>query len=229
MSFLTLWIFTGVGSEVAGIQQTVDQYYEDTNMADVWIYSEKIDNATLENISSISTTKTVERQLVTTSTANISGNPTLSLHFIENNTISKYYPVEGDNIEMDDDVMDDKIPRITLQPIVENAISHGLRSSKKDSKCIWIRGYHKDGNLLIEIKDNGVGMDAAKINEDLKLNSLERVEAGNSIGILNVNARIKKAFGTGYGLFVESVENEGTTVTITLPVRKEDEIESAKL
>ncbi len=103
MSFLTLWIFTGVGSEVAGIQQTVDQYYEDTNMADVWIYSEKIDNATLENISSISTTKTVERQLVTTSTANISGNPTLSLHFIENNTISKYYPVEGDNIDMDDE------------------------------------------------------------------------------------------------------------------------------
>ena len=132
-------------------------------------------------------------------------------------------------IEVDDDVMDDKIPRITLQPIVENAISHGLRSSKKDSKCIWIRGYHRDGNLLIEIRDNGVGMDAAKINEDLRRNSLERVETGNSIGILNVNARIEKAFGADYGLSVESVENEGTTVTITLPIRKEDEIESEKL
>ena len=103
MSFLTLWIFTGVGSEVAGIQQTVDEYYENTNMADLWIYSEKIDNKTVNQLNEIKSTKETERQLVVTSTANMDNNPTVKLHFIENNTISKYYPIKGEEININDE------------------------------------------------------------------------------------------------------------------------------
>ena len=103
MSFLTLWIFSGVGSEVAGIQQTVDQFYEDTNMADNWIYLEDINNETIKNISGITTTKEVERQMVVSSTANMKDNPIVTLHFVENNTISKYYPIEGKDIDIDDE------------------------------------------------------------------------------------------------------------------------------
>lgn len=103
MSFLTLWIFTGVGAEVAGIQQTVDEFYEDTNMADIWIYSENFENSSIEKINDISTTNNLERQLVISTTANITDNPTVELHFIENNSISKYYPVEGESINLNDD------------------------------------------------------------------------------------------------------------------------------
>ena len=103
MSFLTLWIFSGVGSEVAGIQQTVDQFYEDTNMADNWIYLEDINNETIKNISGITTTKEVERQMVVSSTVNMKDNPIVTLHFVENNTISKYYPIEGKDIDIDDE------------------------------------------------------------------------------------------------------------------------------
>ena len=102
MSFLTLWIFTGVGSEVAGIQQTVDEYYDNTNMADIWIYSEKIDNNTLNNITEIKSTKQTERQLVVSSTADLNNDPTVKLHFLENNTISKYYPIKGKDIDIND-------------------------------------------------------------------------------------------------------------------------------
>ena len=130
----------------------------------------------------------------------------------------------GYDYQVDDEIMDDCIPRITLQPIVENAISHGLRPSKKDTKHITVKARHAEGNLLIEITDNGIGMETDALNEALKENSLERVETGDSIGILNVNARIKKAFGNAYGVSVDSVPREGTTVKLVMPIRKEYEI-----
>lgn len=103
MSFLTLWIFSGVGAEVAGIQQTVNEFYDETDMADRWVYSENLGNDSINQIKEISTTEDFERQLILRSTANISGNPTLTLHFIEKNKLSKYYPVDGDKFNMDDE------------------------------------------------------------------------------------------------------------------------------
>ena len=103
MSFLTLWIFSGVGAEVAGIQQTVNEFYDETDMADMWVYSENLGNDSINQIKEISTTEDFERQLIVRSTANISGNPTLTLHFIEKNKLSKYYPVDGDKFNMDDE------------------------------------------------------------------------------------------------------------------------------
>ena len=103
MSFLTIWIFSGVGSEVAGIQQTVNEYYDETDMADFWIYSEDWGNESINKITEISTTDEFERQLVLRSTANITGNPTLTLHFIEKDKLSKYYPVEGESININDE------------------------------------------------------------------------------------------------------------------------------
>ena len=102
MSFLTLWIFSGVGSEVSGIQQNVNEFYDDTNMADIWIYSENLGNDTVNKINEISMADELERQLVLRSTANINGNPTLTLHFIEKNQLSRFYLVEGENVDIGD-------------------------------------------------------------------------------------------------------------------------------
>ncbi len=123
--------------------------------------------------------------------------------------------------DIDNEVLNDKIPRITLQPIVENSINHGLRYAKKKDKKITIRAKHikkGGGNLLqIDISDNGVGMDTQIINGELINNNIGRIEKGESIGVLNVNARIKKAFGNNYGITMESVIDEGTRVTIIIP------------
>ena len=70
---------------------------------------------------------------------------------------------------------------------------------------------------MVTIADNGIGMDAQAMNELLEKNDRKRVESGVSIGILNVNARLKKIFGEQYGIHIESQAGEGTTVTITVP------------
>lgn len=132
----------------------------------------------------------------------------------------------GNNIQHEFDikseVLHDQIPRITIQPIVENSINHGLRYLKKKDKKLFIKAEHAtEGNkeyLRIVVEDNGVGMDADALNNELSKNSISRVEKGKSIGILNVNARIKKAFGSGYGIHVDSENNVGTKVVIKLPV-----------
>ena len=103
MSFLTLMIYAGVGAEATGIQQTVDAFYQDNNMADIWVYSDNINNTTLDKIKNMDSTDDVERQLVISTTAEMDSNPTVKLHYIESNKISKYQAVEGQNINLDDE------------------------------------------------------------------------------------------------------------------------------
>ena len=93
---------------------------------------------------------------------------------------------------------------------------------RKDKKLL-IRSEHVGENLVITVQDNGAGMDAEAMNRLLEQNDMKRVESGVSIGILNVNARLKKLFGKEYGLHIESTVGEGTTVTITVPAVLEED------
>lgn len=130
--------------------------------------------------------------------------------------------------EIADEVLDCRLPRITLQPIVENAVTHGLRNVRRKDKYLRIRAFRDDKELLLIVEDNGIGMDARHMNRELEENDPKRVESGISIGILNVNARLKKVFGKEYGITIESVSGEGTSVKICVPAqtdteRKDDE------
>ena len=90
-----------------------------------------------------------------------------------------------------------------------------------------IRAEHQEGKLVVTIQDNGIGMNAREMNQLLEQNDIRRVESGVSIGILNVNARLKKAFGKEYGLRVESRPGEGTTVRLTVPaVLREEKMDN---
>lgn len=99
-----------------------------------------------------------------------------------------------DNIQytfdVDETTLKSKLPRLSLQPIVENAINHGLRN-KRGKKKIGIQIKRKQMDLVICIEDNGIGMDTSAINESLSKNELDFVEKGNSIGLHNINARLK--------------------------------------
>ena len=119
--------------------------------------------------------------------------------------------------QIDSDTLADQMPRICIQPVVENALTHGLRNVRRKDKKLLIRSEHVNENLVITIQDNGAGMDAESMNRLLDQNDMKRVESGISIGILNVNARLKRLFGEKYGLHIESTAGEGTTVTITVP------------
>lgn len=130
-----------------------------------------------------------------------------------------------DNIEyiydIDENLLKEKIPRISIQPLVENALNHGLRN-KRGEKKVQIQIKRKEENVVISVRDNGMGMDAAKINENLQKNEMIQTEKGNSVGLYNINARIKILYGDQYGIHVESVQGEGSSVFIVLPAEKKE-------
>lgn len=124
-----------------------------------------------------------------------------------------------------EETLQDQLPRICLQPIVENAITHGLRNVRRKDKKLTISAVHENGLLVICVEDNGTGMDAEEMNRLLEKNDPKRVETGVSIGILNVNARLKRVFGEEYGILIDSRMGEGTKVNIRVPILEKKEQE----
>lgn len=118
---------------------------------------------------------------------------------------------------MSEDLYGCHIIKFTLQPIVENAIFHGIEP-KSIEGIININITNINNNkILIEIVDNGVGMSEEKINKLLTLKETTGNNSFNNIGISNVNERIKLTFGDEYGLNIKSKLNEYTNMIITIP------------
>lgn len=112
-----------------------------------------------------------------------------------------------------------QIPKMSLQPIVENAICHGIEEMDEDA-TIYIKGIEKGDDYLIEITDSGVGMSPQKLELlERKLRGEIEVNggSGNGIGLKNVQDRIQIQFGSKYGLQFYSIEGCYTKVSILLP------------
>lgn len=124
--------------------------------------------------------------------------------------------------DIDEEVLSDTIPRISIQPLVENAINHGLKN-KHGEKYIRIKASRQEGLLRIIVEDNGVGMNAEEMNRRLKENDRDFVEEGSSIGLMNINARLKMLYGPEYGLRIESRQGDGLCVILEVPAVKEEE------
>ena len=108
------------------------------------------------------------------------------------------------------------IPKMILQPLVENALVHGLES-KDGAKLLRIEAVHHGNVLQICIEDNGLGISEDKLTEiygNLQGDASEQ----QSIGLYNVDRRIKMLYGSEYGLRVKSKLNEGTQITVELPI-----------
>lgn len=120
------------------------------------------------------------------------------------------------------DVQEECLPylcnKITLQPIIENAIYHGVNQMIDEGE-IQIRIYKDSGDIVFQIEDNGVGMSEEQCLEIINREPGDRT----GIGIKNVNDRIKIYFGDSYGLSIVSEPDEGTCVTIRVPEVEEEE------
>ena len=123
-------------------------------------------------------------------------------------------------IQMEQDILEQKIIKLILQPIVENAIYHGIKY--KDTKgLIRISGWKEDGCMLFEIYDNGRGMEAEEMKHIFDKNkSRETVRSG--VGIYNVQMRLKLYYGEGYGISYESRPGEGTRAYIRIPLSRKE-------
>ena len=102
MAFLGVFVFSGVGAEALGLEVNVNQFYEDTNMADGWIYSPYLNDLFLEQVDYLGATTQMERQAIVESVAGFENKPDVTLHFVENNTISKFYLAEGEPLDIND-------------------------------------------------------------------------------------------------------------------------------
>ena len=103
LAFLGVFVFAGVGGESVGLEVSVNDYYDATNLADGWIYSANLDDNFVDKVNNLSPTKDTERQLVIDSIGNFSNDPEITLHFLENNTISKFYLLEGEDVNISDE------------------------------------------------------------------------------------------------------------------------------
>lgn len=113
------------------------------------------------------------------------------------------------------------IPKLTLQPIVENAIFHGIEA-KGENGLITVSLHQEGSDLYIDITDNGVGMSKELITQVLS-GAIHDAKSDffRKVGIHNVDLRLKYTFGSNYGLRIDSKEGEYTTMTVVLPLRKE--------
>ena len=111
--------------------------------------------------------------------------------------------------------------KLLLQPLVENALKYGFRDSQTKLR-IEMLGYRREDCVYITVSDDGAGMSSSKLH--IIRETLKGREQTNSIGLQNVNRRLKLVFGEAYGLSVESKQGEGTSVLICMPYRpwKED-------
>lgn len=119
-------------------------------------------------------------------------------------------------IEVSPDIFDEMIVKIVLQPLVENALYHGIKDLEEGG-YIRVLGFREGNNIILEVYDNGKGMSREQIKNILKAPSSTSITKGG-VAIKNVHERIQVYFGQDYGLSYESEYGKWTKVRITIPV-----------
>lgn len=140
---------------------------------------------------------------------------------------ARYSDIMDYDIAIDPELYTYQIPKLTLQPIVENALYHGIKY-KRSHGTITITGKMQGEHIVFVVRDDGVGMDEAglaQLREDI---GKPCKETDRGFGLANVNERIRMYFGLEYGLTVDSSPGRGTSVAIVIPAMIEPSAEDPK-
>ena len=123
--------------------------------------------------------------------------------------------------DIDESILSYTIIKICLQPIIENAVYHGIKQ-KNDKGLIKIKGLCNDNNIILIVSDDGIGIEKDALDELNKtLSETSFTNEKSHIGLSNVNQRIKIIFGDSYGIHVESTVGVGTDVYVTIPKKEQ--------
>lgn len=117
-------------------------------------------------------------------------------------------------VEVDDDILECLIPKITLQPFLENAIIHGINEKNGGRGVIILNGWLEDGRITLSVTDDGEGM----TQDDMK-----KKHQGSHYGLINIEHRLELFFGESIPVQIESSPGMGTCVIINIPVRRDTE------
>ncbi len=128
----------------------------------------------------------------------------------------RYQDILSYEINVPESLYDCSIPKITLQPVIENALYHGIKNRRALGK-ISVMGIDEENTMLLRVVDDGIGMSAERLSEVRKALSGDEPGSGAIYGLYNVNERIRLNYGENYGITIESTQGEGTKVMIRLP------------
>ena len=128
------------------------------------------------------------------------------------------------SIEVESSILGVSIVKLVLQPIIENAIYHGLKY-KENKGFLLVRGYSRGEDAVLEIIDDGIGMDEETLNHIFEKHKVNY--HSNGVGVYNVQKRLSLYYGSDYGLRYKSEKGKGTTVTIVIPKIREERNENA--
>lgn len=129
---------------------------------------------------------------------------------------ARYADILDYEIDIDPSLYPYKILKMTLQPMVENSLYHGIKY-KRAKGLIRVSGEKQGDKILLYIQDNGVGMTPQETEALTEKINMPCNETGAGFGLANVNERIRMNFGQEYGLFVQSEKGKGTKITIAIP------------
>jgi two-component system LytT family sensor kinase len=104
------------------------------------------------------------------------------------------------------------VPFLCIQPLVENAVRHGLEGASGGGGTITIQAHDRGHDCVIEVEDDGAGEDPEKVRR-----ALSGQQSLDSVGLGNVDARLRATYGDDYGLVVETAPGSGTKVTVRVP------------
>ena len=139
----------------------------------------------------------------------------------------RYRDILEYDIQLDQVLYKYQILKLTLQPVVENALYHGIKY-KRAKGCIHIHG-EKEGDIIrLTVRDDGVGMDAEELEQLRREIQRPCQETEKGFGLANVNERIHMYFGPEYGMDIQSQKGKGTTVEIVIPAILEEEVQAKK-
>ena len=133
----------------------------------------------------------------------------------------RYRDILSYDIDFEDEILDHSILKLTLQPIVENALYHGIKN-KRGMGHIQIDGRMAGDNIEFIVSDNGIGMREEEAEHLRKVISglVSDDRSGGGFGLFNVNQRLQLNYGKEYGLNIESTYNMGTTIRVKIPAVK---------
>ena len=128
----------------------------------------------------------------------------------------RYEDILEFEIDVPESVTGSPIPKITLQPLVENALYHGIKNRRGGGR-ISITGEETENAVLLRVSDNGAGMSSERLDEVRRGLTGGAPDESTIYGLYNVGERIRLHFGEEYGISIDSNEGEGTVVTVRLP------------
>lgn len=125
--------------------------------------------------------------------------------------------------DIPDELMEYQIPKLTLQPIIENSVLHGILETSDKTGTIVLTGWLEDSDIVLLISDNGVGIPPEKLDTLLvekTITETTNAASGTNIAVYNTHRRLQILYGSDYGLSYTSNPGQGTEVEIRIPARK---------